>query len=85
MLETLTEHPHLNTAAMLERARDTDYEGHLQRLALQPLSLSPEQLKPELAGLLLQLQQQAIAERHEYLEQKGLRNLTEVERIEYLG
>jgi DNA primase len=85
MLETLTEHPHLNTAALLERARDTDYEGHLQRLALQPLTLSPEQLKPELAGLLLQLQQQAIADRHEYLEQKGLRNLTEAERIEYLG
>ncbi|MDB2705216.1 DNA primase [Pseudomonadota bacterium] len=85
MLETLTEHPHLSSAALLERARDTPHEGHLKRLALQPLSLSPKQLKPELEGLLLQLQQQALAERHEYLEQKGLRNLTEAERIEYLG
>jgi DNA primase len=85
MLETLTQNTNLKTAALLERARGTDYEGHLQRLAMQPLSLSSEQLKPELAGMLMQLQQQAIAERHEYLEQKGLRNLTEAERIEYLG
>jgi DNA primase len=85
MLETLAEHPHLNTAALLERARDTEYAGHLQRLALQPLTLSSEQLKPELAGILAQLQQQAKTERHKYLEQKGLRNLTEAERIEYLG
>ncbi len=85
MLETLTEHPHLKTAALLERARDTEYAGHLQRLAVQALTLNAEQLKPELNGILSQLQQQAISERYEYLENKGLRNLTPAELAEYKG
>jgi len=82
MLETLQQSPHLNTAALLERARDTEHEAHLQKLALQPLSLSSDELKHELAGMVQQLQQQAIELRHAYLMQKGLRNLTDEERQE---
>ncbi|NQY27286.1 MAG: DNA primase [Piscirickettsiaceae bacterium] len=82
MLETLQQFPHLNTAALLERARDTEHEAHLQKLALQSLSLSSDELKHELAGMVQQLQQQAIELRHAYLVQKGLRNLTVEERQE---
>ena len=82
MLETLQQSPHLNTAALLERVRDTEHETHLQKLAQHPLSLSSNELKHELAGMVQQLQQQAIELRHAYLMQKGLHNLTEEEREE---
>jgi DNA primase len=85
MLETLHESPHLNTAALLERARDSQHETHLQQLAQQPLVFEADKLQPELNGIIQQLQQQAIGQRHEYLERKGLRNLTEKELIEYKG
>ena len=84
MLETLRDKPHLNTAALLERARGSDSEEHLQKLALQSFSLSSKELQPELTGIIEQLQQQALEKRHEYLEHKGLRNLTDAERVEYL-
>ena len=82
MLETLQQYPHLNTAALLERARESEHEGHLQKLALQSLSLSSDELKHELAGMIQQLQQQAVEQRHAYLVQKGLRNLSDEERQE---
>ena len=85
MLETLSENPHLNTAALLERARDSQYEAHFQQLAQQTLAFEADKLQPELNGIIQQLQQQAIEQRHEYLENKGLRNLTDEELIEYKG
>ncbi len=83
ILETLRMHPHLNTATLLERARGSQYETHLQKLAFHPLSLSGEALLPELKGILQRLQQEAQEKRYQYLEHKGLRNLTEAEREEY--
>ena len=83
MLETLHENPHLNTAALLERARDSQHEAHFQQLAQQSLVFEVDKLQPELNGIIQQLQQQAIEQRHEYLERKGLRNLTDEELIEY--
>jgi len=85
MLETLTENPHLKTSALIERARDTEYEGHLKRLSIQPLTFNAEQLKPELNGILSQLQQQAVTERYESLVNKGLHNLTPAELAEIKG
>jgi len=83
MLETLYETPHLNTAALLERARGTQHEAHFQQLAQQVLAFEADKLEPELKGIIQQLQQQAIEQRYEYLGRKGLRNLTEDERLEY--
>lgn len=82
MLETLHQNPHLNTAALLERARDSEHEQHLQRLAQQSLSLSADQLKPELVAIVQQLQQQAIEQRKAYLEQKHPSQLTDAEKEE---
>lgn len=82
MLETLHEYPHLNTAALLERARDSRHESHLQQLAEYPLTFEPEELQAELNGIIQQLQQQAIEQRHTDLVKKGLRNLTDSERLE---
>jgi DNA primase len=82
LLETLDEHPHLNTAALLERWRDDLNSGHLQRLALQPLSLSPDKLRHELAGTVQQLQKQAVEERQSYLTSKPFNQLTDAEKDE---
>lgn len=82
MLETLRENPHLNTAALLERARDSEYAEHLQRLVQQPLSLSADELKHELVGIIQQLQQQALSERQTYLTSKPFNQLTDVEKEE---
>jgi DNA primase len=87
LLETLHEHPHLNTAALLERARDTEHGEHLKKLAIQTLKLSSEELQHELVGVVKQLQQQALKLRHELLMAKGLSQLTQEERqeIQQLG
>ena len=82
MLETLTENPHLNTAALLERARDSRHESHLQQLARQNLAFKAEQLQAELNGIIQQLQQQAIEKRLADLVAKNFRYLTDEERIE---
>ena len=82
MLETLRENPHLNTAALLERARDSEYAEHLQRLVQQPLSLSADELKHELVGIIQQLQQQALSERQTYLTSKPFNQLTDAEKEE---
>jgi DNA primase len=82
LLETLAQNPHLTTAMLLERARGSEHEGHLQQLVKQPLTLGAEELQHELKGIIQQLQQQAVEQRHAYLVTKGLRNLTAEERIE---
>jgi len=82
LLETLDEHPHLNTAALLERWRDDQNSGHLQRLALQPLSLSPDKLRHELAGTVQKLQKQAVEDRQSYLTSKPFNQLTDAEKDE---
>jgi len=82
ILETLTENPHLTTAMLLERARGSEHEGHLRQLVQQPLTLSAEELQHEINGIIQQLQQHAIEQRHAALVAKGLGNLTNEERIE---
>ncbi len=82
MLETLSKNPHLTTAMLLERARGEQHEGHLRQLVQQPLTLSADKLQHELIGIVQQLQQQAVEQRHAYLVSKGLSNLTAEERIE---
>jgi len=82
MLETLREHPHLTTAALLERSRGSNHEAHLQRLALQSLSLSAEALQYELNGIIEQMQQQAIEQRQTYLTTKPFSDLTATEKDE---
>jgi len=85
LLETLHQHPHLNTAALLERWRDHEHGAHLQRLAQQPLGLNLEQSYPEFEGIIGQLQKQMIASRHEYLSSKPFRDLTDAERQELIS
>ncbi|NOQ81988.1 MAG: DNA primase [Methylophaga sp.] len=82
MLETLHENPHLNTAALLERARDSRHEVHLQQLAQQSLTFEADKLQAELNGIIENLQKQVRDPRLTYLEEKGFRNLTDEERIE---
>ena len=82
LLETMREHPHLKTAQLLERWRDTQQAPYMEKLAMQPLNLSPEQLEHELIGIVSRLNKQARDERYTYLINKGLSNLTESERIE---
>jgi DNA primase len=82
LLETMREHPHLKTAQLLERWRDTQQAPYMEKLAMQPLNLSPEQLEHELVGIVSRLNKQARDERYTYLINKGLSNLTESERIE---
>ncbi|WP_330110640.1 DNA primase [Methylophaga thalassica] len=82
LLETLHEHPHLTTAALLERWRNRENGAHLQKLALQSLSLSADELKYELLGIFSQLQKQAKQQRRIYLESKPLSELTETEKAE---
>ena len=82
MLETLQDNPNLNTAALLERARDSKHETHLQQLAQQSLTFEADRLQAELNGIIEQLQKQAIEKRHADLVAKGFRNLTDEERIE---
>lgn len=82
LLETLHQHPHLTTAAILERWRDRENGAHLQKLALQSLSLSADELKYELLGIFSQLQKQAKQQRRIYLESKPLSELTEAEKAE---
>ncbi|WP_438969662.1 DNA primase [Methylophaga sp.] len=83
LLETLHQHPHLTTAALLERWRDKENGAHLQKLALQPLSLSADALKHELTGIVSQLQKEARQQRLIYLESKPLSELTEAEKAEW--
>ena len=82
LLESLHQQPHLNTAALLERAREADYADHLMKLAMQTLSLSAKELEHELVGAIEQLQQEAQNSRHEVLMAKGLSKLTQEEREE---
>ena len=82
LLETLHQYPHLTTAALLERWRDRENGAHLEKLALQSLSLSADELKHELLGIFSQLQKQAKEQRRIYLESKPLSELTEAEKAE---
>jgi DNA primase len=82
ILELLHEHPHLNTAALLERWRDDQNSAHLQRLAQQTMTLSAKELQHELAGIVHQFQKQAMEERQSYLTNKPFSQLTDVEKEE---
>jgi DNA primase len=82
LLETMREHPHLKTAQLLERWRDTQQAPYMEKLAMQPLNLSPEQLEHELIGIVSRLNKQARDERLTYLMSKPLSQLTEAEKME---
>ena len=82
LIEILQQHPHLNTAALIERFRDSEHAGHLQRLAQETLILSADELKHELRGALMQLQQQAVLKRQEVLLSKPLSALSNDEKRE---
>lgn len=78
----MRQHPHLKTAQLLERWRDSKQAPFLEKLAMQPLNLSPEQLEHELIGIISRLNQQARNERYAYLTSKEFSQLTEAERLE---
>lgn len=82
LLETLHQHPHLTTAALLERWRDKENGAHLQKLALQPLTLSADALKHELTGIVTRLHKEARAQRIHELTSKPFSELTEAEKAE---
>ncbi len=82
LLNILAENPQLNTAALLERTRDADFNPHLRKLAMQPLTLSDSELKHDLIKYIQQLQQEAIAQRQAYLTGKPFSELTEAEKQE---
>jgi DNA primase len=82
LLEILHQQPHLSTGALLERWRDDPFQSHLQRLAIYPLSLSADALKPELIGIINGLRKQATGARLTYLQSKKISELTEEEKAE---
>ncbi len=72
LLETLEKNPTLNTAAILERWRDTDEGKQLAKLASwQPPFDNPDSLKQELLGALNRLVAQHREARTEYLLAKA--------------
>lgn len=82
LLEIMHQHPHLKTAQLLERWRDSQHAQSLEKLAAQPLNLSAEQLEHELVGIVDQLKKQARDERLAYLMSKPLSQLSEAEKLE---
>lgn len=82
LLEMLSESPSLNTAALLERTREAEFNAHLRKLAMQPLTLSQDELQHELTAVIAQLQQEAIEERQAALTAKPFGQLTEAEKQE---
>ena len=82
LVETLHHHPHLTTAALLERWRDKENGAHLQKLALQPLTLSADALKHELTGIVSRLIKEARQQRIHELTSKPFSELTEAEKAE---
>ncbi len=82
LVETLHQHPHLTTAALLERWRDKENGAHLQKLALQPLTLSADALKHELTGIVSRLIKEARQQRIHELTSKPFSELTEAEKAE---
>ena len=82
LVETLHQHPHLTTAALLERWRDKENGAHLQKLALQPLTFSADALKHELTGIVSRLNKEARQQRIHELTSKPFSELTEAEKAE---
>jgi DNA primase len=82
LVETLHQHPHLTTAALLERWRDKENGAHLQKLAMQPLTLSADALKHELTGIVSRLNREARQQRIHELTSKPFSELTEAEKAE---
>jgi DNA primase len=82
LLETLRENPNLTTAGVLERYRETPHGVHLQKLAIQPLTLSAEELIHELQGIVDSLNKQLKEQRIQYLTSKPFSELTEAEKVE---
>jgi DNA primase len=82
LLETLSQNPHLTTAQLLERWRDHPNGAHLQKLALQSLSLPVDALMSEFEGVIQQLEKQATQHRQQYLTSKPLSALSAAEREE---
>jgi DNA primase len=82
LIETLHANPHLTTAALLERWRDKPHSSHLQKLAMQPLSLSAEALKLELDDIVARFEQEAREQRINALTSKPFSELTAEERDE---
>ena len=87
MVSLLREHPHLNTAALLEHWRDTDAGRHLGRLAVRELGLADaEQVEAEFRDTLALLKRKERARRRQErlaaLQARPFRELTDAERNE---
>ncbi len=78
LLELLQQHPHLNTAAVLERWRGTEEGGHLERLAALPLAVPEEGLEQELRDTLAFLEaEREVRERERRWAQLSLKRPSE--------
>lgn len=82
LLETLQQNPNLTTAALLERWRDHQNAVHLQKLAIQPLTLSADALLHELIGVMESLGKQLKEQRIAVLTSKPFSELSAAERAE---
>jgi len=68
VLETLQARPHLNSSALLERWRDSEYGPHLEKLmAWAPELDDKEALEAEFLGALAQLDLQRLEHRYDFL------------------
>lgn len=85
LIELLQASPHLNTAALLERWRDSKKGRYLERLASLELHLADKDMAVELAGILRCIQSQAVDQRLAALSSKPIEHLTAMERQELLA
>lgn len=85
LIEFLQSSPHLNTAALLERWRDSETGRYLERLASWELFLPDEDMMLELQAALGRLQAQAAEQRMALLSNQPLHALTAAERQELLA
>jgi DNA primase len=83
LIELLQSNPHLNTAALLERWRDTEMGRYLEQLASWELLLTDEDMILELRGALGCLQAQAADQRMATLSNQP--SLTAAEQQELLA
>lgn len=84
LLEMLAQDPHLNSAALLERWRDTEYAGHLSKLAQMELFGEQEGLLAELQDTLERLSTANTEQRIDELYAKILeQTISESELSEY--
>ena len=71
MLEILSQSPHMSTGRLIEHWRDTQYEHHLQRLAIEEVLIPEEGMLQELIDIMSRLKREGLEQRRDQLLYKS--------------